>query len=87
MNLGTLEFTADDFKGALPILNPIGRERIADFVNALLLDRLRTAPEVFSDLYACPFRKCGHLHGDWHECDEEAASHTARLVCIEEIAK
>lgn len=79
MNLKDLEFKAEDFyciveerddcAGVIP--------QVAYRANQLLLERLEKAPQVFGDNKG--------LWGPYEKEREAFDTHTARLVCIDEI--
>lgn len=74
MNLGELEFKAEDFSGI-----SYGDQNFADRANGLLRERLEKAQKVYTHelKYALVF---------WAErVPNQYDTHTARLVCIEEM--
>jgi hypothetical protein len=74
MKLGSLEFKADDFLG-YPIE---GKQKLADIVNSILAERLEKSPPLFS---------LGEDRLFWSSKKYDYDTHTARLVCVEELEK
>ncbi len=93
-----VKFTPDDFLFDIED-SDAGLKYLAHvashMANAKLQEWLDKAPEVYANRHCAPMRQDGHLRADWHECTNTVVNglrecghtHTARLVCIEEIGK
>jgi len=100
MNLGDLEFKAEDFPiviGRFAEVDTQGRQMIADHANRILKEKLEKVPKVFGLHYQvskytpmyCNWTNAGSFDPPLFSWRRNMCSdtHTARLVCIEEIRK
>lgn len=90
MNLGDLEFKAEDaeLKKAYSVSGTTGLQTEIEFIsiekaNALLRERLEKALKV----YGWPDNSKDMYYANWGTLSSPKDTHTARLVCIEELKK
>jgi hypothetical protein len=80
MKLGDLEFRAEDFTAAATLAEDYGEQAGTDFLNRLLHERLEKALIVYGRL-----EPIDGLYTAWDNMKMSKDTHTARLVCVEEI--